>query len=297
MNRIALATALVACAAGAASAQVNGQYKPAYGAPVAVQQNFTQFGDSNIGLQTFANGSELNAVFVNVSGGNLNLLFTGNLESNFNKFELFFDTGVAGQNTLRGDNAGIDFNGLNRMAGLTFDTGFNASHYITVTGGDIGGGNYSLFSNAALLLPGGGGQGEFLGGNAGGQNGGTLSGGNNFAGALIAIDNSNTGGVSGASGAGAASATRGLEISIPLSWLGVVSANGIKASAFINGGGHDFLSNQVLGSLPAGTNNLGEPSQVNFANIAGNQFFVIPSPGAAALMGLAGLAGLRRRRA
>jgi hypothetical protein len=304
MKNIVALAALVAIA-GSASARpiIDGSFDAEYGAAISVQQNFTQFGDSNIGLQNFANGSELDAVFCSVSGGNLNLFFTGNLESNFNKFDVFFDTGVAGQNKLRGDNAGIDFNGLNRMGddgsgnGLTFDTAFQASRYLSVTGGDVGAGTYKLFANAAILLPGGGGQGEFLGENLNGQNGGTLSGGNNFAGALVAINNSNLLGVSGSSGAGALTAVNGIEISIPLSWLGVASADGVKVSAFINGSGHDFVSNQVLGSLPSGTNNLGEPRAVNFSQIAGDQYFVLPTPGVVTLAGLASLAGLRRRRA
>ena len=35
------------------------------------------------------------------------------------------------------------------------------------------------------------------------------------------------------------------------------------------------LFNQVLGPLPPGTCNLGAASGVNFANIAGNQFFEV----------------------
>jgi hypothetical protein len=43
--------------------------------------------------------------------------------------------------------------------------------------------------------------------------------------------------------------------------------------AFINGGGHDFLSNQVLGSLVAPQCNLGEPRNVRFDQMPGLQAF------------------------
>jgi hypothetical protein len=69
-------------------------------------------------------------------------------------------------------------------------------------------------------------------------------------------------------------------------------------AAFINGSSQDFLSNQVLGFLPAGTANLGEPRNVNFNNLAGEQFFVvIPEPSSLSLLcvGVAA-AALRRPR-
>ncbi|HEX7010851.1 MAG TPA: PEP-CTERM sorting domain-containing protein, partial [Phycisphaeraceae bacterium] len=58
-----------------------------------------------------------------------------------------------------------------------------------------------------------------------------------------------------------------------------------------NGGGHDFLSNQVLGGLSAGTGNLGEPRNVNFASQDGDQFFtvLIPEPASLVLCGIGGL--------
>ena len=73
----------------------------------------------------------------------------------------------------------------------------------------------------------------------------------------------------------------GIEIAIPLSELGS-PAGAIKLFAAVNGGGHDFLSNQVLGSLPLGTPNLGEPRSVNFNSFTGNQFAAFtPAAGAA----------------
>ena len=47
---------------------------------------------------------------------------------------------------------------------------------------------------------------------------------------------------------------------------------------FVNGGGHDFVSNQILAPLGGGSN-LGEPRAINFANIPSDQFFVISNGG------------------
>jgi uncharacterized protein (TIGR03382 family) len=277
---------------------VDGFRDGSYGGPLAVQNTQTQFGDSNLGQQRFANGSELNAAYARVEGGVLYLLLTGNLESNFNKLEIFIDSTPGGQNVLRGDNANVDFNGLNRMAGLRFDAGFSPDYWISSTGGDVGGGNYGYFLNYAELLTGGGGNGFFVGGNNGdGAN--PLSGGSNAIGLSAGIDNSNTGGVTGGNGAffgpEVLDVGTGMEFAIPLSAIGGPTTE-FSIRAFINGGGHDFLSNQLLGGINGGSN-LGEPSLVNLTQTAGTAFTVIvPTPGAAALLGLAGLAGLRRRR-
>ncbi len=290
-NAVAIACVLAAC--GSAMAQsVDGFLDASYGSALSVQNTQTQFGDSNLGQNRFANGSELDAGYARIANGNLYLFLAGNLESNFNKIEIFIETGAGGQNVLRGDNADVDFNGLNRMAGLRLPTGFNASRYLTASGGNS---PYAMFVNAADLLPGGGGSGGYLGSNDG--SGAALAGGNNPFGIMAAIDNSNTAGVSGGngidnSGAGAFVET-GMEFAIPLAALGD-NLSTLRIVAFINGGGHDFMSNQVLGGIGGG-NNIGEPQRADLSNVT-PMTIDVPTPGAAALMGLAGLVGLRRRR-
>ncbi|MGQ0628518.1 MAG: MYXO-CTERM sorting domain-containing protein [Phycisphaerales bacterium] len=290
----------VAALAGTALATpvIDGSRDLAYGGPLVVQNTQTQFGDSNSGDSRFANGSELDAGYARVEGGVLYLFFAGNLEANFNKLEIFIDSRAGGQNVLRGDNPNVDFNGLNRMAGLQFDAGFSPDFWLSSTGGNVGGGQYGYFLNYAELATGGGGAGYFVGGNDGnGAN--PLNGGNNPFGIQAGIDNSNIFGVDSGGGAfigGAPSdVDTGMEFAIPLSAIGAPGTE-FCIRAFINGGGHDFVSNQLLGGINGG-NNLGEPSLVNLTLTAGTCFtVVVPTPGAAALMGLAGLVGLRRRR-
>src|SRR5690242_12472978 len=74
-----------------ASAQivVDGVVDPTYGAPIVVQQNATGFGDNNDPSPATANGSEIDAAYGKVNNGRLYLMFTGNIETNFNKLEVF----------------------------------------------------------------------------------------------------------------------------------------------------------------------------------------------------------------
>jgi hypothetical protein len=110
----------------------------------------------------FAVGSEIDGVYsyVDTTGDRLYLLVTGNMESNYNKLNLFFDVQPGGQNTLRGDNVDISFNGLNRMGesgngappeeapGLTFDSDFAPDYWCNFNTGGI---PIAQFTDAALL--------------------------------------------------------------------------------------------------------------------------------------------------
>ena len=203
---------------------VDGTLDAIYGAPLAgwTQNNITGFGNADHGNQFGGGGSEINAVYGVVKDGNLHLFIAGNVEANFNKLELFFDTIAGGQNQLRGDNPDVDFDGLNRMGalleidendidciidptspdcdripdpnnpGLKFDAGFEPDFWITYTGGND---PYEAFYSYAELLTAGGGSGGFLGGNSG--MGGALTGGAITSGIFGAIDNSNTAGIGG----------------------------------------------------------------------------------------------------
>jgi hypothetical protein len=125
----------------------------------------------------------------------------------------------------------------------------------------------------------------------------------------VGYNNSNVAGVGGGSGAAdqmaALAVLTGLEFSISLADLGNPDIGDIKISAMVNGSGHNYLSNQILGGLAAPQGNLGGDgfggfignlSGINFNNFSGEQWFTVPTPGAFALLGLGGLVATRRRR-
>lgn len=287
------------CLATSVSAQVttvDGSADAAYGEALVIQDNSTGFGNADLGSIDFCNGSEVDSAFGFIADGMLHVLIAGNVESNYNKLEIFIDAIPGeGQNPLLGNNSDIDFNALNTMGrfedpdtgevqpGLTFDAGFDADFWITFTGGPGappkkgGEPGYDTYVNYSELLTGGGDL--AISGYAG--PGGAGAKGSLFTenGILAAIDNSNVLGVIGGDGVdNGAGVTTGVEIAIPLEVLGHTAGDDIRICAFINGSGHDFLSNQVLGGL-GGSANLGFPRFVNFEDQPGDQFFVVPGEG------------------
>lgn len=294
--------ALFACCGFAASAiaqpTINGSISGGgYGAPFAVQTVDTQFGD---------NFSELNAAYARVFGGRLYMAFTGNLENNFNKLNVFFDTGNGGQNTIIPAGNNTD-NWRAKHVGMTFDSGFNPDRLLIFR---RGAGQFDVdWSNVASFNPADGGQ----VGSAGSDSPVGVMLSNTINGQLVdmqvAYDGSNTAGIGGGTGpadqAAALAVTTGIEFSINLDALGLIAGQQFKVSVMVNGSNHDFLSNQFLGGLPAGTGNLGGDgaggfignlSGINLNNFAGNQYFVVPAPASAALLGLGAVAAIRRRR-
>lgn len=244
---------------GAADAQIvtDGLRDAAYGSPVAVQHNPTGYGDNTNPDPLAANGSELDAAHAVIRDGKLHILFTGNLETNFNKLSIFIDSRPGGQNVLANDNPDVDFNGLNNLAGLKFDEDFEADFFFTIGGG---GDPIEFFANYAEL--GNPGVGTYLGGTGSPNAGFPVNLAN---GVQVGIDNSNTGGVTDSDASAAASVTTGIEFSIPLALIGNPTAQ-VRVCAFISNPSHDSLSNQVLGSLPAGYGNLASPSTVDFSD-------------------------------
>ena len=305
MKNIALLS-LVGMMAAPAMAQVNGSLTPSYGSAVVTQTNGTGFEDANQGDIDFTNGSELNAAFYRSDATYAYLLFTGNLETNYNKLEVFFSTGATGQQQISST-----VGQMSNLNGFRHDNGFNANLWLSVTNGNtasMGPQVYGQFVDAAQFS-GGTWSGGYQGTNTG-QNGGSLSGGTSLAGGsfLVGTDNSNTLGVgagAGNLGAGPLSATTGIEIAIPWALLGLAAGSQFNVMAFINGQNHDYASNQFLAPLPRNTGNLGGDGMGGFngsvggldmGQFAGNQFFTVPTPAAAGVFGLAGLAAFRRRR-
>jgi hypothetical protein len=173
-----------------ATPTIDGTRDAAYGSAIALQLNRTGFGNATNGLQT-ANGSELDGMYVCRDADNLYIMITGNLESNFNKFELFLDSDNAtnGQNPLASFNTpDVDFGALGKLDGMTFDTGFAPDYLITF---GCGGSGATFYPNFAVIATGDGG---YMGNNNAGSGNGTISGGNNR-GCEIALDNTNAAGV------------------------------------------------------------------------------------------------------
>ncbi len=281
-NTMMFVAAIAVASAAQAQVVLDGTAEKAYGAAVVVQNTQTQFGDSNLGVIDYANGSELDAAYAKIEDGFLFLVLAGNLESNFNKLEIFIDAVDGGQNQLRGDNIDVDFNGLNRMGddlgtvkvveGLTFDADFSADMWVGLT---CGGDPFGVYFNYATLPTEGAGVGGYQG-----------SGGAGAAGAAIfksgfgfGLDNSNALGVAGGTELGDGTGVRtGVEVRIPLSAIPGYTSGDIKVCTFINGSGHDYVSNQVLGAIGGG-GNLAEVRAVNFEFIPGSQYFVVPNSG------------------
>jgi hypothetical protein len=196
-----------------------------YGAPKFTQNVFTGFGNNTQANGITCGGSELDAVYAFVWNNNtpadasddvLYLTVAGNLETNFNKLEVFFDTQAGGQNRLLAGNSGVDGGGLQRMGdagtgnGITFDAGFEPDYWIGVTNGSPGTpGFFQLFANFAELPTVPSGLGYYVGNgtpaaqpigtdHAVNNSGGVLTPGDAGAPALlVSIDNANIAGVPG----------------------------------------------------------------------------------------------------
>ena len=289
-NLTLIVTGLFFCSAAHGQIVIDGTRDADYGPAIAVQTVQTEFGNDD----GVAGGSELDAAYATIEGGNLNLLLTGNLESNFNKLNIFIDSVDGGQNVIGPD---VDNGGVNPTNdgwaqahnGLIFDTGFEPDFLVISRNGDAGGPRFDLDFNSvgndglvesSLDVFGGTGEGSATGVGASGLS--------------VAFDNSNIAGIAGgtleADAAAAEAVVTGLELSIPLSALGNPAVGStILISAQVNGSNHDFLSNQILGGLAAPQGNLGSNGAgefvdgagvglVDFNQFEGDQFFSITVP-------------------
>ena len=263
-----------------AAIAVDGQLDPDYGAALATQTTQTSFVDAKPAFWTnptlYADGTELDALYLTVEGGVLHLLIAGNMGfccptmfSHQEEFDVFIDSGPGGQHTLRADNA---VGALNGLAGLTFDAGFDADYWLSST--------VNMSCAYAELLSAGGGAGYNLGFNISGPPG-TLTGGTNPFGILAAVDNSNGAGVTaGCAAASGAGVTTGVEWAIPLAAIGNPTGC-VRVCVVATSIGTGALGNQTLGACPPGTCALGAPAGVDLSAIAGNQYVTIclgPTP-------------------
>lgn len=294
-----LACASILALGSAAQAQITGNLSTSsinYGSPLAVQTINTSFGDSSgAGGGDDLNGSELDAGYGVVSGGNLYLFLAGDVQGGTspNSLQIFIGGGgsTVGQNTLS-----TTISPLSTMNGSTFASGFNATLAFTLN--DYSG---TLYTDGANLQTGGG-TGGYVGSVtlSGGIGSGAPGGGSySLPGFEEAFNNTqvSTMGASGAALSGASSGANtltGLELLIPLADLGTISGN-IEVMADINNGGLNYLSNQFLPGLGVGSGNVAGPTFTD----AGYFTVPVPEPSTWALFATSGMGMLmmfRRRK-
>jgi len=272
---------------------LNGTLSPSfYGSPLAVQTISTGFGDAAGGNDSVG-GSELDAAYGRISGGNLYLFLAGNVENNGNHLNVFVAGGAAGgQNVLSVAPTAT----MQAMNGSVFSPGFNATFAFDEN--DYAG---TLYSEEYNLIAGTGGYVGSLGNSGTGIYAGIDGTGQSTVGTVSLYVNNNHASTmpsgAGLAYSGGASVTTGYELVIPLSSIGYGGGN-IMVLADVNGGGDNYLSNQFLPGLGVGTGNLGTAT-FNFANTPGEYFTVVVPEPSSLLFGLAGLATLlvvRRRK-
>lgn len=272
-----LLAAAVLLPAAASAIVVDGRLDPSY-TLLSTQTTQTSALDDSQGLVDFGSGSELDAAYGAVDNGVLYLFFAGNLKDTIcggqactdaDVLEVFVDSQAGGQNPLLSGS----FTG--NFAGLMFDAGFAPDYWLEFYAAGALDNRFSRWASYAQLPTGGGGASYLLGSGSNAGAPGTLSGGTNPYGILATIDNRNTTGVTAGCGpASGAGVTTGVELAIPLAAIG--SPTGcLKVSAFVWQPDILAVSNQALGPLPLGTCSLGAPSSVNFATLAGDQFFTV----------------------
>ena len=318
------------CALPALAITVDGTLDPAYGPRLSCRRSKRNSAmrcrQGNLG------GSELDAAYAKVEDGRLFLMFTGNHEPNFNKLDIFIDSVAGGENTLSAtpdydffDPGGCGGGGCwisTNLNGLTFDAGFEADYHLFSRWGGGPSAYEADFVNrqggGSASVPGSTGVGSAP---AGLVSTGSIPAGNvgpNASGTALsqnldfAINDNNALGVLGGTAAADPGGGRGRH-----DRDGILHRSGrhrnpahgdaILISAMINNGDHNFLSNQILGGLPAPQGNLGgdggggfigDLAGVDFNQFGGDQYFrvIVPEPSSLVLLGLGALALLRRRR-
>ncbi|HMD54668.1 MAG TPA: PEP-CTERM sorting domain-containing protein [Phycisphaerae bacterium] len=284
-----------------ATIAIDGVVDPGYGSAITSQTINTGFGDSTgntdvynddggtPGQPTTQGGSELDAAYGIVSGGNLNLMFTGDMEDNGNHLNIFIADGRPGQSTL---NASVG--PINQMNGSQFSPDFGNGATYVIDANDYQGTVYTDVDDLTGVTYSGY-DGAFVTNNGLAN---TLS--NN--GLIESLNNGNvsTMGASGTAANQAAmlAATTGFEVAIPVNLLGNPGPGSFfDVFADINGGGNGYLSNQFLPGLPLGYGNLGNGGVFNFSGTPGEWFPVgVPEPGSLGMIAMGAIGLLIRRR-
>ncbi|MFH1417810.1 MAG: alpha-amylase family glycosyl hydrolase [Planctomycetota bacterium] len=226
---------------------------------VATQDNATGLGD---------NISELNQLFVHYDVDGFRIGVTGNLATDGTGFAILFDTVSGGQNIL-------DFNGLTpppagpeQLTGLRLDSGFTPDHMIYAN-------TYSgnIYVDQYVLPTAGSATKTYRGQGTVNDGDGLLSGGNNPNGLQVAMNNTNSLGVTDTDASAAATALHGFELFVPYADIDLAgTGETIGIAAFIMRSSGD-VSNQWLPGLGGGQSNPGIAP--NMTTVPGDQFAVV----------------------
>lgn len=273
MLRFAATLLVVLVPSGSQAVTIDGRLDPEYGAPIATQSVQTHDNDALVNTHNLqSSGSELDEAFGFIARDTLFVLMAGNLgdyvgnqpSKDMHQF-LLLDTGAPGQNVIV-PGAALD---LFRIGGLTLDAGFQASYALVSSWAGSG-----LNEEFCALPPGGPGTGYTVGTLIwSSPQGSSVSGGPD--GIQAGVDNSSLAGVTyGCDASSGAGVTSGIEWMVPLAAIGH-PAGCVRVCALIFDG--NYVTNQVLASVPVGTCSLGPPSSASFAATSGDQFFSICS--------------------
>ncbi|NOX59077.1 MAG: hypothetical protein GXP29_09500 [Planctomycetes bacterium] len=213
------------------------------GSLFATQDNETGLGD---------NVNELNQLFVCVDSNGIRVGVTGNLATDGTGIALFFDTISGGQNVLNTAAFPTPPGGIPQINGLVMESGFSPDFVVFTNA--FGG---SIFVDHYTLLAAGGGSKRYLGSGTVGDLDGFLNGGNNPGGMLVALNNSNTMGVTDLDAVNASTATSGLELSIPLADIGLTETMGTMKMLAMILRSNGQVSNQLLPGVGGGQGLLG----------------------------------------
>ncbi len=225
------------------------------------------------------NVAELNQLFVRPADDGLRIGITGNDPTDGTAVALFVETNPGGQNVINTSTLTPPPGGLLELTGTTLDAGFapGTLFYINFAGGNIYTDQVALTSGGATKT--------YRGSGIVGSGVGTLGGGSNPNGLLVAMDNTNTAGITASSVTGAATAATGLELRVPYADIGLPTDAAARAGRVVRIAAtlvrtDGTLGNQWLPGCPNGTADLG--TAPNMTTIAGTQFasLTLPTPSA-----------------
>jgi alpha-amylase len=217
---------------------------------------------------------ELDQVRARLEGGRLDLGLSGNLESGLGGLCLFYDLVPGGQNILDVTGVSPPPNGPELLGGTRFDPGFEPEGFLYIN-------NFQgqLFVDQFFLADGGGATKIYRGMAIVGSGSGALTGGSNPNALEVALDNSNTAGVTSLSTIGADAVSTGLELSLSLADLGYdgTQATLLLSAALLLWDG--TTTNQWLPGLGPGAADAGVAPDLR--SFAGSQYATLDLSGGA----------------